>query len=758
MINVGGRDKMTIISTYNRMFRFNLFIHFLVFMSLCQNDSHSFSVLISVKQNEHLSSNIIVRNYRKVLLQGKSGKANIFFTFWMILSLLYIVSATWLAFLLLLAGDVHPNPGPSRSSSVSSDSSTPTSMSNSLFNSLNLSHSLSFVHYNVQSILTKLDTLYAELYEFDILAFTETWLSPAVDPTDLLLESYCEPERKDRPGDSHGGIMIYIKEGIFYKRRKDLEPRNIECIWLEIANCNRRLLFGLFYRPPSSDAEYLTYIENSIALAIDTNISDIIVTGDFNFDLLNERTSRKIESICTQYSLFQVINQPTNFTEHSATLIDILLVNNKHHLILSGVGDPFLNQELRYHCPIYGILKFSKNKIHSFTRKIWRYDQGNYELLRNKAAAINWGDLRDNDIDSYAAHLNYTITNMASECIPNKIVKIKPAEPSWINANIKQYIRKRKRAYRKARRTNTDFNWRKFKTLRNKTVALIRDAKRDSKLYRQIVGIPMGTNCAPLVADLFLFCYERDFMLSLSEENQSGIIEAFNSTSRYLDDLLNIDNNFFDSMVNRIYPSELQLNKANVSDAEASFLDLHLSISDGFVKTKIYDKRDDFDFDIVNFPFLDGDVPRSASYGVYISQLIRFARVSSHVDDFNTRNKVLTAKLLRQGYRYHKLRKAFSKFYRRHFDIVSKYNVVLKTLLLQGLSEPEFYGDLVYKFRKIIGKIDFPYHFKKIIVRYKKIGYNINVMRQTACLVVNPIKVNSFAYLFNCTTVGRTSD
>ena len=87
-------------------------------------------------------------------------------------------------------------------------------------------------------------------------------------------------------------------------------------------------------------------------------------------------------------------------------------------------------------------------------------------------------------------------------------------------------------------------------------------------------------------------------------------------------------------------------------------MDLHLSISDGFVKTKIYDKRDDFDFDIVNFPFLDGDVPRPASYGVYISQLIRFARVSSHVDDFNTRNKVLTAKLRRQGYRYHKHRKS----------------------------------------------------------------------------------------------------
>ena len=149
-------------------------------------------------------------------------------------------------------------------------------------------------------------------------------------------------------------------------------------------------------------------------------------------------------------------------------------------------------------------------------------------------------------------------------------------------------------------------------------------------------------------------------------------------------------------MVNRIYPSERQLIKANVSDTEASFLDLHLSILDGFFKTKNNDKRDDYDFDIVNFPFLDGDVPRSTPYGVYISQLIRFARVSSHADDFNTRNTVLTAKLLGQGYRYHKIHKAFSKFYRRHFDIVSKYNVGLKTLLLQGLLEPEFYGDLVY--------------------------------------------------------------
>ena len=112
----------------------------------------------------------------------------------------------------------------------------------------------------------------------------------------------------------------------------------------------------------------------------------------------------------------------------------------------------------------------------------------------------------------------------------------------------------------------------------------------------------------------------------------------------------------------------------------------------------------------VNFPFLDGEVPRSTAYGSYIFQLIRFAQVSSNVDDFNTLNKVLTAKPLKQGRRYHKLRKAFSKFYRRQFDLVSKYSIGFKALLLQGLSEPEFNGDLVYKFRKIIGKNDFSYH------------------------------------------------
>ena len=111
--------------------------------------------------------------------------------------------------------------------------------------------------------------------------------------------------------------------------------------------------------------------------------------------------------------------------------------------------------------------------------------------------------------------------------------------------------------------------------------------------------------------------------------------------------------------------------------------------------------------------------------------------------------------LLKQGYQYHKLRKTF---YRQYYDLISKFQVGLKSLLHQALSEPEFYGDLAYKLKKIFGSDNFSVQFIKIISHYKKIGYNINILQQTACLVDNPITVGNLAFLFNCMPVGRTSD
>jgi len=116
---------------------------------------------------------------------------------------------------------------------------------------------------------------------------------------------------------------------------------------------------------------------------------------------------------------------------------------------------------------------------------------------------------------------------------------------------------------------------------------------------KQIIGVPMGTNCAPLTADLFLYCYESEFMLELSKTKQVDLIHCFNLISRYIDDILNLDNPLFEQYIHKIYPKELVLNRSCISNTDAAYLDLHLTINNTMIKTSLYDKRDDFNFEIV---------------------------------------------------------------------------------------------------------------------------------------------------------------
>ena len=245
-------------------------------------------------------------------------------------------------------------------------------------------------------------------------------------------------------------------------------------------------------------------------------------------------------------------------------------------------------------------------------------------------------------------------------------------------------------------------------------------------IYRQVIGIPMGTNCAPLIADLFLYCYESQFMSKINKDpSQQHLVETFNYTFRYLDDILVINNDDFNTYAQTIYPSELTLNKANADNKHCPFLDLDINISQGQLKTKIYDKRDDFSFHIVNFPFLDGDVPLAPSYGVYISQLVRFARVCNDVSDFNERNLYITEKLLHQGFRYHKLVKTFSKFYHRYQNIITKYRSTSRFLIRHGISHPIFYGNILYKAQKHFRS---PQKLIKPINRLIRSGYRYDIV------------------------------
>ena len=166
-------------------------------------------------------------------------------------------------------------------------------------------------------------------------------------------------------------------------------------------------------------------------------------------------------------------------------------------------------------------------------------------------------------------------------------------------------------------------------------------------VFQQTVGIPMSTNCAPLLADLFLYLYEVDFIQGFLKNNKKKLARSFNFTFRYVDDVFSLNNSRFGDCVDRIYPIELERKDTTDTVRSASYLDLHLEIdSVGRLKMKLYDKRDDFNFPIENFPFKCSNIPAAPVYGVYISQLIRHSRACSSYQDFLDRGLLLTRKLL----------------------------------------------------------------------------------------------------------------
>ena len=179
------------------------------------------------------------------------------------------------------------------------------------------------------------------------------------------------------------------------------------------------------------------------------------------------------------------------------------------------------------------------------------------------------------------------------------------------------------------------------------------------------------------------------YSLLLSNRNKQ-LASRFNFTYRYIDDVLSINNSEFQNYLGQIYPVELEINETTESDTTASYLDLLLSIGkDGRLHTSLYDKRDDFNFHITNFPFLSSNIPSSPAYGVFISQLIRYARACSSCECFILRAKRLANKLLTQGYTTERLKSSFKKFYGRYGDLVKHYNVPL-SVMLGGILERDY--------------------------------------------------------------------
>ena len=194
------------------------------------------------------------------------------------------------------------------------------------------------------------------------------------------------------------------------------------------------------------------------------------------------------------------------------------------------------------------------------------------------------------------------------------------------------------------------------------------------QLFRQMVGIPMGTNCAPLLADLFLYSYENEFLDKLIKEGKRKLAGKSNLSYRYIDDLISFNNQRFKEFISNIYPKELTISETTESTSAASYFDL-LFIRDNSnnITTKLYHKRDTFGFHIVNLPFMSSSIPSAPAYSVCASQLICYARCCSNYSDFLLRHRGLVTRLLSQGYKVNRLTNTFKKSYGRHTDLVRQY-------------------------------------------------------------------------------------
>ena len=211
--------------------------------------------------------------------------------------------------------------------------------------------------------------------------------------------------------------------------------------------------------------------------------------------------------------------------------------------------------------------------------------------------------------------------------------------------------------------------------------------KVGNKVFRQEVGIPMGTDCAPLLANLFLFYYEYKYMKNLVKDNLQAAMK-FNGTMRYIDDLLTLNNRGFASKIPDIYPPELDLKKTTESPSTVSYLDILITINNGQYVTAVYDKRDSFNFSIVNFPYLSSNIPSKPAYGVYISQLVRIGRICDNFEQFNDRHYKLTSKLIKQGFWYTRLCYFFKRFSRTHSEIFCKYKYDVSKHIQEGICLP----------------------------------------------------------------------
>lgn len=329
---------------------------------------------------------------------------------------------------LLIIGGIETNPGPELNSNIR------------------------LIHNNVCSILPKLDIIFNELSEYDIIAITESHLDESVVDTDIELDGFQPPVRLDR--NRHGGgVMLYVKNNLSFKKRDDIFTPNIEIIWVEIENGNRRFLVGVVYRPPSAKAEFVNQLALSIESALNTELP-LFLLGDFNFDMLADGNNA-FKQMLQNFSLSNVVKQPTIFSTSRGTCIDLIITNVVENIESVNVLTPFCST----HCPVGADLHFKTFKQHSYKRYVRNYANANYIQLRKDLLDVDWNMevFNTHNINDIYDNFTKVYNHYVDKNIPKKVVTIRPSDKPFMTSAIRRKMRQRNRVHYKAKLKNNDY-------------------------------------------------------------------------------------------------------------------------------------------------------------------------------------------------------------------------------------------------------------------------------------------------------------
>lgn len=342
--------------------------------------------------------------------------------------------------LLLLCGDIEQNPGPVKLKS------------------------LSMCHANIRGLsnvkLSAMRTTFCKY--FDVITLSETFLSLNCT-TDLSIAGYHDIIRKDR--DSFGGgVAMYIKDNIIYKRHYNYECRLLENMWIELTTCEGKLFICTIYRPPNF-VDFWDYLDANIEqVKTETNGGRIVIIGDMNADF-NTHHGNRLLNLCNMHNFTYHINEPTRITSHSKTCLDQILSNIPINVSSSFVQAPVSTND---HCTIGIEFNFKIITDPPYYRHVWQYDKGDYDGFRTALSSADWDAcFQTQDVNTVCTNWTQTFLNIARMYIPHRVVLIRPRDSPWFTGELRTMKRKLIRLYRIAKTKMSEFHWNKYKSYRN---------------------------------------------------------------------------------------------------------------------------------------------------------------------------------------------------------------------------------------------------------------------------------------------------